>query len=72
VLYLLRDYPQLSQTYIQTEMDALAERFRIRVITRRRADLPALRHLPHRRCRREWIARLFARLLRPQVATFTG
>jgi len=68
VLYLLRDYPQLSQTYIQTEMDALQERFRIGVITRRRADLPTRRHLSHRRCRREWSAKLFARLFRPQVA----
>jgi len=38
------------------------------VITRRRADLPTRRHLPHRRCRREWSAKLFARLFRPQVA----
>lgn len=46
VLYLLREYPQISQTYIKTELEALRERYDLRIISLQAADIAEPAHLP--------------------------
>jgi len=46
VLYLLREYPQISQTYIKTELEAVRERYDVRVLTLQPADIAEPKHLP--------------------------
>jgi len=46
ILYLLSEYPQLSETYVKTEIEALQPDFDIFVVAFRKADLPYRRHVP--------------------------
>jgi hypothetical protein len=47
VLYILAAYPQISQTYIRAEMNALAHDHDIKVIARRGPNLPFEDHFPY-------------------------
>ena len=67
VLCLLKAYPQLSETYIETEVSALARRFDVRVATVRRPDSPGEGSARHRRWRSGFGLRLWARAWRPRV-----
>lgn len=46
VLYLLDRYPQLSETYIKVEIEAVRSRYDIRVVALDSADLPYRNHSP--------------------------
>ena len=47
ILYILKEYPQLSETYIQTEIDAVKNDYEIRIITTHTADRPYKNHDPY-------------------------
>ncbi len=40
ILYIVQEYPQISETYIENERRVLAERYSIAIISLNRADLP--------------------------------
>ncbi|MGE5624401.1 MAG: hypothetical protein ACM3ZT_02515 [Bacillota bacterium] len=44
ILYLLREFPQISQTYIKTELEALGDRYEVRVLSLQKADIAESRH----------------------------
>jgi hypothetical protein len=46
VLYVLHEFPQISQTYIKTELEALQHDYDIRVLTRNAAHDPYRDHYP--------------------------
>ena len=46
ILYLLREYPQISQTYIKTELGAVRERYDLRIISLQAVDIAEPSHLP--------------------------
>jgi hypothetical protein len=46
ILYLLREYPQISQTYIKTELEAVRDRYDVKVVTITAADIAEPNHLP--------------------------
>ncbi|HLF57998.1 MAG TPA: glycosyltransferase [Alphaproteobacteria bacterium] len=46
VLYLVQEYPQISETYIKTEIDRVKRRFNVSVAATRAANLPYDRHEP--------------------------
>jgi len=46
VLYLLQEYPQISETYIANELEAMWDNCDIRIVTRLRANLPYRDHRP--------------------------
>lgn len=46
VLYLLREFPQISQTYIKTELEAVRARYDVRVISVQAADIAEPSHMP--------------------------
>lgn len=46
VLYLLREYPQISQTYIKVELEAVRDRYEVRVLTLGPPDVAEPKHLP--------------------------
>lgn len=46
ILYIVREYPQISQTYIKAEIDAIKDRYDIRVLALAPADTAEPRHLP--------------------------
>src|SRR5262245_40335513 len=48
VLYILYHFPQISETYIRSEIEALGEEYDLRVISLRRADYPYRDHVPFR------------------------
>jgi hypothetical protein len=47
VLYLVQEYPQISETYIKTEIDRVKRRFDVSVAATRAANLPYDRHEPY-------------------------
>jgi glycosyltransferase involved in cell wall biosynthesis len=48
VLYLLREYPQVSQTYIKTELAAVRERYELCILSTQQANIAEPNHLPYR------------------------
>jgi hypothetical protein len=48
VLYILRSYPQISQTYIKAEIEALQDEYDLTIVARRRPNLGYENHLPYR------------------------
>jgi len=48
ILYLLREYPQISQTYIKTELEAVADRYDVKVLSLEKADIAEPAHQPFR------------------------
>jgi hypothetical protein len=51
ILYLVSEYPQISQSYVTTEIRALGDAFEVFVVTRNRANLPCRVHLPFEQTR---------------------
>ena len=47
VLFLLKEYPQISQTYIKNEIEALEDDYEIGIVTRKGPDIPFANHRPH-------------------------
>jgi glycosyltransferase involved in cell wall biosynthesis len=46
ILYLLREFPQISQTYIKTELEAVQERYDVRILSIQAADIVEPNHPP--------------------------
>ena len=67
VLYLVREFPQISQTYIKTELEAVKDRYEVRVISLQPADIAEPAHLPFQvvRGQRDTLAAI--RDFRPQI-----
>ena len=47
VLYVLKNFPQMSETYIKTEIEAVQESCDIRIVSTKAANLPAKNHAPY-------------------------
>ena len=47
VLFLLREYPEIGQTFIKNEIEALEADYEIGILTRRRADVAYANSRPH-------------------------
>jgi hypothetical protein len=47
ILYLLRQYPQISQTYVKCELDHVVPDNDVLILTRKRAYSPYKNHYPH-------------------------
>jgi hypothetical protein len=47
-MYILKNYPQISETYIKTEIEAVREVCEVRIIATKRANMPAKNHEPYR------------------------
>jgi glycosyltransferase involved in cell wall biosynthesis len=45
VMYVLKNFPQMSETYIKTEIDAIRELCDIKVVSTKKANLPAKNHV---------------------------
>lgn len=48
VLYVLKEYPQISQTYIKAEIESLEDDYDITIVTRKGADVEYADHRPYR------------------------
>ena len=48
ILYVLKNYPQMSETYIQTEIEAVREHCDIKIIATKHANLKPSKHEPYR------------------------
>lgn len=48
VMYIVKNYPQISETYIKTEIEAVREICDVRIIATKRANMPAKNHEPYR------------------------
>lgn len=48
VMYILKNYPQISETYIKTEIEAVREVCDVHIIATKRANMPAKNHEPYR------------------------
>lgn len=46
ILYVLREYPRLGQTYIKNEIEALENQYEIGIVTRSRAEIGYANHRP--------------------------
>ena len=47
-MYVLKNFPQMSETYIKTEIEAVQDCCEIMVVSAKRANLPAKNHVPFR------------------------
>lgn len=52
VLFLLQEYPQISQTYIHTEIEQIKKKYEVSIVATKNADLEYQRHLPYEILRR--------------------
>ena len=43
-MYVIRGYPQISQTYLKTELEALYEDYGITTVSRKPSDVPHKNH----------------------------
>jgi hypothetical protein len=48
VMYILKNFPQMSETYIKTEIEAVSECCEVVVVSTKKANLPAKNHVPFR------------------------
>lgn len=48
VMYIVRNFPQISQTYIRSEIEALQDEYEIAVVTLTNPNVPYRRHVPFR------------------------
>ena len=46
ILYIVQEYPLISQTYIKTELERVARHHEVRIVAFDRAHVPYRRHLP--------------------------
>jgi hypothetical protein len=67
VMYILKNFPQMSETYIKTEIEAVREFCEIGVVSTRKANLPAKNHVPFRYVDDLSMAREAVEEFRPQV-----
>lgn len=67
VLYIVNEYPQLSQTYIKTEIEALLDDYEIAVITIDKADLAYRNHLPFKKLNKLNLIIEAAKEFKPQI-----
>ena len=47
VLYVLKNFPQMSETYIKTEIEAVKQHCDIKIVSTKTANLPAQKHEPY-------------------------
>jgi hypothetical protein len=47
-MYILREYPQISQTYIKSEVEVIQDEYEIALISTRKVDIPYKNHAPFR------------------------
>lgn len=47
VLYVLKNFPQMSETYIKTEIEAVKEYCDVKIVSTKAANLPAQKHEPY-------------------------
>jgi hypothetical protein len=47
ILYIVHHFPQISETYIRSEIEALADDYEIRVVSLNQADYPYKTHAPY-------------------------
>lgn len=48
VMYVLKNYPQMSETYIKTEIEAVRPYCELSIVSTKQANLPASKHEPYR------------------------
>jgi hypothetical protein len=48
LMYIVRNFPQISQTYIRSEIEALRDEWEISVVTLTKPNVPYRRHVPFR------------------------
>ena len=48
VMYILREFPQISQTYIKSEIEAVLDDYEIAVVSLGKVDIPYKNHVPYR------------------------
>ncbi|MDK3159712.1 glycosyltransferase [Kamptonema cortianum] len=47
VLYIIRGYPQISQTYVKTELEAVYEDYEVTIVSRKPSDVPYRNYYPY-------------------------
>lgn len=47
VVYIVRGYPQISQTYVKTELEALHQDYNITIVSRKPSNVPYENHFPY-------------------------
>ena len=67
VMYMLKNFPQMSETYIKTEIEAVRERCEIAVVATKKANLPAKNHVPFRQIEDLSVIRELIKEFRPHV-----
>lgn len=67
VLVVLKEYPQVSQTYIKTEIEALENDYDLTIVTRRGPDVPYKNHRPYRQVERMEEIREIAEDVKPDI-----
>jgi hypothetical protein len=67
VLLLLKEYPQISQTYIKHEIEAVENDYDLTIVTRKGPDIPYVNHRPHRTAEHPDELREIVEEVRPEI-----
>ena len=47
VMYIIKGYPQISQTYIKTELEAIYHEYKVSIVSRNPSNIPYKNHFPY-------------------------
>ncbi len=66
-MYVIRGYPQISQTYLKTELEALYKDYDITIVSRQPSDIPYKNHFPYHHLTEKEAIKELAAQVKPRI-----
>lgn len=67
VMYIIKEYPQISQTYVKTEIEAIYDDYEVTIVSQKPSNVPHENHFPYRNLTKSDAVREFIEQVRPDV-----
>jgi hypothetical protein len=67
VMYIIKGYPQISQTYIKTEIEAIYDDYEVTIVSQKPSNVPYKNHFPYHHLAKSDAVRELIEQVRPDV-----
>lgn len=67
VMYIIKGYPQISQTYIKTEIEAIYDDYEVTIVSQKPSNVPYENHFPYHHLAKLDTVRELIEQVRPDV-----
>ncbi|MBW4647120.1 MAG: hypothetical protein KME06_00235 [Kastovskya adunca ATA6-11-RM4] len=67
VMYIIRGYPQISQTYVKTELEAIHDDYDVTIVSRKPSNVPYQNHFPYHHLTKQDAIRELVEQVKPDV-----